>query len=319
MMAPVPTYRAERLFTKFIMTPVQKVVLDKEAQFRPSRPFAYEKPELLRDLKDAYQLDQFVDTKSDLNTAINIMHWVRDQFPHGTPQKHPAPQKFDGFALLQNKDPNGYFCGTAAQLFIQAYTSIGGYARRVQLRFTPGDQHSVAEAWIKELGKWVVFDPDYDIYYTVDNVPQNALELHTLWVKNECVRVLVHDNVGSHNIYKKDFGSVDPTVLRRVFNEQNWTLWDKTTKKRDPNYYHNARFSVKLLNYYSFIFYPMRNDWKSRPLTWWHPDGNRFQGSLVIQKPTMPVFEDFLWVTADQHMFAYTRPNTDSHHTHNPM
>lgn len=311
MIAPVPTYRAERLFYKFIMTPIQRIALDTKDQFDTNRPFAYEKPEALRDLRKAYKLDRFVDTKSDLNTAVNLMHWVRNQFPHGEPKHQPDPQSFDGLKLLQNLDPKGYFCGTAAQLFIQAYTSIGGSARRVQLRFTPGDQHSVAEAWIRELNKWVVFDPDYDIYYTVDNVPQNALELHSLWVNNDYARILVSEYLDSpNNIYNKGSEKLDSTLMRRVFEERNWTLWDKTIKKRDLNYYHNARFSVKLLNYYSFIFYPMRNDWKSRPLPWWHPEANRFQGSLVIQLPTMPVYEDFLWVTTDQHMFANIHPNT---------
>ncbi len=303
MTAPVPSYRAERIFFGHILPIVQNIFVDKKGL---DQSFVYEKPEALSDLKDAYKLDQFVDTKSDFNTAINLMHWVRDQFPHGEPAHQPDPQRFDGLKLLQNLDPKGYFCGTAAQLFVQAYTSVGGYARRVQLRFTPNDQHSVAEAWIKELNKWVVFDVDYDLYYTVNGVPKNALELHDLWAKNESSRVLVHGSTGPHNIYKKEFEGMDPTVIRRVFDEQNWTLWDKTTKARDPAYHHNARFSVKLLNYYSFVFYPWRNDWKSRPLPWWRPEANRFQGSLVIQKSTMPVFEDFLWVSTDDKQFYAT-------------
>ena len=69
-------------------------------------------------------------------------------------------------------------CGTAAQLLIQAIQATGGFARRVELRFTPKDAHAVVEVWSEAYQKWVVLDPDYDLYYTVDGVPQNALELH---------------------------------------------------------------------------------------------------------------------------------------------
>jgi len=54
------------------------------------------------------------------------------------------------------------------------------------------------------------------------------------------------------------------------------------------------RFAVRLLHYYSHVSFPLRNDWRSRPLPWWHPDGNHVQGSLVIALPTMPDWDDFL-------------------------
>ena len=53
-------------------------------------------------------------------------------------------------------------------------------------------------------------------------------------------------------------------------------------------------FAVRLLHYYSHVSFPLRNDWRSRPLPWWHPEGNHVQGSAVVALPTMPRWEDFI-------------------------
>ena len=204
------------------------------------------------------------------------MHWTRDQFPHAVPKHSPPAQAFDGVKVLEEKkNEPGFLCGTASQLLVQAITSLGGYARRVELRYTPDDKHAVAETWSDFYNKWIVVDADYDIFYTRNDIPLNALELHKAWVNDEINLVAVNWSKSVHNIY--------------LLNSDEF------------------RFTKKLLNYYSHISYPLRNDWKSRPLPWWHPEGNHVQNSLVIDVPTMTKYEDFPISTKDWQDF-YRKP-----------
>ncbi|MDO8520040.1 MAG: transglutaminase-like domain-containing protein, partial [Deltaproteobacteria bacterium] len=253
---------AEKVFFDVVLPPIQKL-----AGLSSSGRFAFEKPEALANLKERYRLDRVIsEARDDFESAILLMHWVRDQFPHAIPAKNPPSQAFDGYEVLRGKrDGEGFLCGTASQLLIQAITSVGGYARRVELRFQPADAHAVVEAWSSGHDKWFILDPDYDIYYTLGDNPQNAAELHRLWAEKRVAEVTVHDRPSRHNIYHKELEGVDG----------------------------NGRFSVKLLSFYNQISYPLRNDWASRPLPWWHPEGNHVQNSAVILHPTMPDYEDF--------------------------
>lgn len=269
--APVPSYRAERFFFGYALAPVQKIMGWSHERSGPYHGFSFEDPKNLVLFRTTFKLDQVVQGASnDFESTLRLMHWVRDRFPHAYPVHSPSSQSFDGVRVLREPHP-GYLCGTAAQLLVQAVTSLGGTARRAELRFTPKDQHAVVEVWSAFYGKWFVADPDYDIYYTVHDIPQNALELHRIWVGAKWDDLAVHWRESPHNIYRAD---LEGTAIKE---------WDKM-----------ARFSVKLLNYYSHVSFPLRNDWLSRPLPWWHPDANHVTGSLVIQLPTMRNDEDFL-------------------------
>jgi hypothetical protein len=217
------------------------------------------------------------------------MHWARDRFPHLTNRAAPDAQAFDGAALLARDHGGGYLCGTIAPLLVQAVTALGGRARRVELRFTPGDSHVVTEVWTDHFGKWVVLDPDYDIFFTVDGVPQHAVELHRRWAADEIDVVQVHWRESPHNIYRADLEGGRRDFLRTIYTTRDWPRWD-----REHNQHKGERFAVRLLHYYTHVSFPLRNDWRSRPLPWWHPEGNHVQGSLVVALATMPDWEDFL-------------------------
>jgi len=242
-------------------------------------------------LRRGYDLDAVVAAgANDFERWVLLMHWARDRFPH-YPNRHvPAADAFDGLALLEGyRGEGGYLCGTIAPLLVQAVTALGGYARRVELRFTPGDSHVVVEVWSEHLGKWAVLDPDYDIFFTVGDVPQHAIELHQRWATDQIDSVRIHWRDSPHNIYRPDLENGERRFLRRIYDSREWRRWD-----RERHQHKGERFAVRLLHYYSHVSFPLRNDWRSRPLPWWHPDGNHVQGSLVIALPTMPDWDDFL-------------------------
>ena len=287
--AEYPRLRVEHLAFRFLVPVAQRVL----GVYRPADrlDFAYEGPEALGELRRRWDLDAVVaDAGDDFERALRLMHWARDRFPHLPNPAAPDAQSFDGAALLQRARPGeGYLCGTISPLLVQAVTAVGGHARRVDLRFTPGDSHVVTEVWSAHLGKWVVLDPDYDAYFSVAGVPQNALELHRAWAAGRIDDVTVHWRDSPNNIYRPDLESGPRTYLQGIFASRDWPRWD-----RERNQHKGERFAVRLLNYYSHVSFPLRNDWRSRPLPWWHPEGNHVQGSLVVALPTMPDWEDFV-------------------------
>lgn len=298
LQADVPSYRIQRYFFAGVLSPMQQLFgYEVPDRGLPFYGFHFESAQALTELRRVAKLDDVVvsaGAKNDFEVAVALMHWVRDRYAHGEPEESVPAQSFNGLALLQNSKITKVFCGQLSQLLVQAVTAMGGYARRVELRFTPDDQHAVVEVWSTHLNKWAVLDPDYDIYYTAKGLPLNALDLHRVWRTGLFKDIEVKSRESQNGIFERPPAGMDSTLIRRVFTEKNWRLWDRDVAGTDANYHAKARFSVKLLNYYGYLSYPMRNDWQSRPLKWWHPEGNHVQNSLVLQSPDMPKYEDFL-------------------------
>lgn len=289
--ADYPRLRLQRLVFQLLPLGQRVLGLPRANGAAPLHGFRFERPDALRPLRETWDLDAVVAPGgNDFERWTRLMHWARDRFPHAPNPNAPDSQAFDGAALLGAlHGDGGYLCGTIAPLLVQAVTAMGGHARRVDLRFTPGDSHVVTEVWSQHYGKWLVLDPDYDVFFTVDGVPQHAIELHRLWAENRIDAVQVHGRESVHNIYRPDFESRDRNFLRLIYETRDWPRWD-----RERNAHKGERFGVRLLHYYTHVSYPLRNDWRSRPLAWWHPEGNHVQGSLVIALPTMPDWDDFL-------------------------
>jgi hypothetical protein len=298
--ADYPRLRLERLIFRFVLPLGQRLLgLGPPDERRPLHGFVFEDAARLEPLRSRHGLDAAVaGAGNDFERWVRVMHWARDRFPHAPNPHAPDADAFDGVRLLADYREGGYLCGTIAPLLVQAVTALGGHARRVELRFTPGDSHVVTEVWSDHHGKWVVLDPDYDVYFTAGGVPLHALELHRHWAAGTIDAVTVHWRESPHNIYRPDLEGGRRDFLRLVYDTRAWRRWD-----RERNQHKGERFAVRLLNYYVHVSYPLRNDWRSRPLPWWHPEGNHVQGSLVIQLPSMPAWEDFVRVTTDEASF----------------
>jgi hypothetical protein len=290
--ADYPRLRLEHLAFRFLLPIGQRLLgLPQTVERTRLHGFVFEDPVTLEPLRHRFDLDAVVAAgANDFERWVLLMHWVRDRFPHYPNPDAPDADAFDGLALLERyRGEGGYLCGTIAPLLVQAVTALGGHARRVELRFTPGDSHVVVEVWSEHFHKWAVLDPDYDIFFTVDGVPQHALELHQHWAANRIDAVRIHWRESPHNIYRPDLEKGERRFLRGIYETRDFPRWD-----RERNQHKGERFAVRLLHYYTHVSFPLRNDWSSRPLPWWHPEGNHVQGSLVIALPTMPDWDDFL-------------------------
>lgn len=81
----------------------------------------------------------------------------------------------------------GYYGGAAgcadhAVKMIEFASAYGFSVRYIHLVVENIESHVNVEAFDEELGKWVLFDPTFDLYFTVAGAPASAFEMHTALV-----------------------------------------------------------------------------------------------------------------------------------------
>lgn len=146
--------------------------------------FAYQASdaEELHDLRERYHLSaQFTTKASQMALFAEINDWVRQQWIHGVDGSVDFRQ-FSASDIIQSARKGArYWCQVASMTFIQVLSSMGYQSRLLSLsgqRGSPPD-HAVAEVWVDDIQKWVVFDTDFNLYYVDESgMPLNALELH---------------------------------------------------------------------------------------------------------------------------------------------
>jgi hypothetical protein len=149
--------------------------------------FAFDSPghPKLVQLRTEYGLDSVVKgAKTDLERAVALKRWVGAQWKFATPATD-AFRDWSAVALLERgKRGQWGWCGQAAMLFQQACLAVGLPARFIELgRESTPACHFTTEVYLREHGKWAVVDAtpirECDVYYTVEGVPQCALEMHS--------------------------------------------------------------------------------------------------------------------------------------------
>ena len=94
-------------------------------------------------------------------------------------------------------------------VFQQACLAVGMPARFIELGIpqTPAC-HFTTEVFLREPGKWAVVDAtpltEFKVYYTVDGVPQSALDMHRHVVDGTMDKVVEVHPDRSHKVEKKD-------------------------------------------------------------------------------------------------------------------
>ncbi len=146
-------------------TPPPPITLRTWPTVRPTAPYTLfrlppERETLLRDRVPA-PLD------SAWATAQALLAWVAKRWVHTT-AKHAEP---DALVILDLVDTGARFaCLEYATVLSQALNAVGIPARRIGLRTAThhagvGSGHMVAEAWIDDLGRWVVLDGQNGLYW----------------------------------------------------------------------------------------------------------------------------------------------------------
>jgi len=189
-------------------------------------------------LRRAHRLGEVAGEGDDFRRARRLMNWVRGLWNHG--YDHAAVE--DGSDALQ-LIPAGrrgcrFSCGNYAQTFVQCCLAIGIPARRLGIRRRETDfphgylgnhGHVVAEAYCRELGKWVLFDADLNGFYTIEGKAAGAVDLHESWHE--------HRGRNAEQILDEPF-FVPIYEHREISREQMRKNWRDFNRHRTIDYYY---------------------------------------------------------------------------------
>jgi transglutaminase-like putative cysteine protease len=148
-----------------------------------------------------YKLNEVAGTGTDFNKAINLLDWISSHIYHyGNYDNHVINTAINLFDYAFDKGERyGINCRSLSLALTECLLAIGIKARAIYIMpFSPYDfdNHVVCEAWIGEIEKWVMLDPTYNLYATLNSIPLNILELRGLLANQEEV---VYNNEANYN------------------------------------------------------------------------------------------------------------------------
>ena len=238
--------------------------------------FAYEslRSRELEELRAIYKFDSFIDRSiPQIDQIMELNNWVRSQWVHGS-NRDVNFFRFNALDILeQAKKGAQYWCQVASMTFIQAVVAAGYQARLISLYADPNrePEHAVAEVWVDDLEKWIVFDTDFNIYYVSRfGIPLSALEIHKMFVTGNSEKI---------------------KVVKGIHRPENYDI-------------EAAAAQPLLLPYYKYFCVDMRNDWLSNTYFIGHPkrsdqnstcwDGGLGMGDFNM-KPTTQYESELYW------------------------
>jgi hypothetical protein len=192
-----------------VMRPGQvKVEIKKKEVIKSNYSFIYEhwQEDKLKQLRENEDFTAI--TASDqFQYFLKLCDWVHRQWERSVPDPYPLSNAIDILRDIRSKKTGG-FCGQYAYVLADVLKSLGFFnVRYVELwsNKEKNKSHFVVEVWSDLYGKWVILDPDYNIYYEVkeSGIPANAYEIrHSLFGGPKVIPRSVPD---SQEIKKDEF------------------------------------------------------------------------------------------------------------------
>jgi len=173
----------------------------------------------LKLLRSREHLDEVVASgKSQFEKIVLLRHWVNQQWKAGKYFYYPP---FDAVEILDlaRKHGNYGFCAQYAVVFLQSCQSIGLHARYIDLI-----GHFATAVWSDEYNRWVVMDPDNDIYYEKDGIPLRGRDLcSAYWNKK------------TKGIYKVNYdGNKTKVTVNDLVNYKLYSIIMKADQLSEP-------------------------------------------------------------------------------------
>lgn len=147
-------------------------------------PFLFSSPksEYLTKFREMYGLTDVVAKETtDLGRARALCQWVHFRLEH---DGHKVFKSQDPFAILKAAQAGELVqCVEYGLVLAAAFNAVGIPARPLYLKAenvqtkASAAGHALAEAWLPDLGKWVMVDAQADIIPLLGTTPLNAVEL----------------------------------------------------------------------------------------------------------------------------------------------
>lgn len=146
--------------------------------------FVWSSPEseYLARMKEEYKLEQLVaDVDDDFVRVKLISSWVSGLWDH---HGSNTPEKNDPISIVSEAEEGERFrCVEYSIVVNGALNSLGIPARTVSLKTKNvqwtlwGAGHVVVEAYLEDLGKWIMIDGQWDVIPVLNGTPLSAIEL----------------------------------------------------------------------------------------------------------------------------------------------
>jgi hypothetical protein len=142
----------------------------------------------LREMRKEMELDKVVSGATDeLEKMVRLRQWVREQFSRSDYQKQM--KQFDALSIWRNpqKNPSKRAAIMGAEympchffplFYSQVMLAMGYTPRVVGITYTGYGAHGFVEVWSNQYHKWISMDPDLNLHYELNGIPQNMLEVH---------------------------------------------------------------------------------------------------------------------------------------------
>jgi len=118
-------------------------------------------------LRSKYFIDSLViDTKTDTEKALKILHWVHNQWEHNG---NNEPKKSDEISILEEvKDGKKFRCVEYGIVATASLNAMGLKSRTLRLKTKNvettqyGAGHVLLEVYLNDIKKWALLDGQFD-------------------------------------------------------------------------------------------------------------------------------------------------------------
>lgn len=154
----------------------------------------------LSKLRAGYPVDSIAaSAKTDIEKIRKIASWVHGLWQHDGMNE---PEQNDALYILGEVEKGRCFrCVEYGIVTTACLNSIGIKARTLSLKTKDcetrpsGAGHVLLEAYVNDLDKWIMIDPQYDIIPHLFGLPLNAVEFQDAITKEKPVDVWTTDNI----------------------------------------------------------------------------------------------------------------------------
>ncbi len=161
-----------------MLKPTYTQELDASLHFQ----FSDSRADYIQRLIKAYPIVDLVkNAKSDLEKVQSVSQWVHGRWKH---DGNNTPKKSDAISILDEAATGKRFrCVEFSIVLKAALTALDIPTRTVGLKTADmetrvsGAGHVVTEAYLRDLGKWILVDGQWDVIPVLNGKPLNAVEL----------------------------------------------------------------------------------------------------------------------------------------------
>jgi hypothetical protein len=134
--------------------------------------YAEASDENLRKLRDRYDLDSVAGKGPEIERIINLMKWVHQLTSHA--RNPTAPKELNALNLIDlcKAEKKKLNCWMYSIVLNEIYLSMGYTSRMIHLEPHSGEDkesHFVTSVFSRDLGKWIMMDPDMCGYLRDEN------------------------------------------------------------------------------------------------------------------------------------------------------